>query len=227
MPATKCQHADKHQRAAISNLLLIIANVLLIALTGNIASGKSEVARIFSDLGATVIDADELARDVVEPGTPALSAVAARWGDRVLSRDGTLNRAALRAIVFADAAEREALNAIIHPEIKRRRDRLVAEARARGDRVVVSAIPLLYETGLEGDYDLVILVDAPDDLRLGRLMQRRGLSAAEAGRMMAAQMPASVKRAKADIVIDNDGDLKVLRRTVERVWRELTAGRSG
>ena len=201
--------------------------VLLIGLTGNIASGKSEVARIFSDLGATVIDADELAREVVEPGTPALTAVVARWGERVLNRNGTLNRAALRAIVFADAAEREALNAIIHPEVKRRRDQLVAEARARGDRVVVSAIPLLYETGLEGEYDQVILVDAPDDVRLGRLMHRRGLSAAEAGRMMAAQMPASAKRAKANIVIDNDGDLKVLRRTVERVWHELTAGQSG
>ena len=197
--------------------------MLLIGLTGNIASGKSEVARIFSDLGATVIDADELAREVVEPGTPALAAVVARWGDKVLNRDGTLNRAALRAVVFADPAEREALNAIIHPEVKRRRDQLVAEARARGDRVVVSAIPLLYETGLEADFDQVILVDAPDKVRLGRLVHHRGLSAAEAGRMMAAQMPASAKRAKANIVIDNDGDLKMLRRAVERAWHRLTA----
>ena len=196
--------------------------VLLIALTGNIASGKTEVARIFADLGATVIDADELAREAVTPGTPALAAIAARWGDRMLNPDGTLNRGALRSIVFSSEGDRQALNAIVHPEVKRLRDQLVDEARARGDAVVVAAIPLLFETGLEKEYDRVILVDAPDDLRLARLMHRRGLPAAEAGRMMSAQMPASAKRQRAHVVIENENDLKALRRAVERVWHDLT-----
>jgi dephospho-CoA kinase len=197
--------------------------MLLIALTGNIASGKSEVARIFADLGATVIDADDLARDVVVPGSPALEAIVSRWGKRVLHGDGSLNRAALRSIIFSSDAERQALNAIVHPEVKRLRDGLVDEARARGDAIVVAAIPLLYEVGLEQEYDRVVLVDAPDDVRLSRLVHRRGLSAAEARRMMDAQMPASAKRARADVVIENENDLKALRRAVERVWKDLTA----
>jgi dephospho-CoA kinase len=195
--------------------------MLLIGLTGNIASGKSEVARIFADLGATVIDADELARDVVNPGTPALDAIVTRWGTRVLNPDGTLNRAALRSIVFANEIDRGDLNAIVHPEVKRLRDQLTEEARARGDAVVVAAIPLLYEAGLEGDYDRVILVDAPDDVRLSRLIHRRGLRVEDARRMMDAQMPASAKRHRADLVIDNAGDLMALRRAVEHVWQSL------
>ena len=197
--------------------------MLLIGLTGNIASGKTEVARIFADLGATVIDADELAREAVSPGTPALAAIGAHWGDRVLNPDGSLNRAAMRAVAFSNEVDREALNAIVHPAVKQLRDQLVEEARRRGDAVVVAAIPLLYEAGLERDYDRIILVDAPDDVRLSRLVHRRAIGAVEAQRMMAAQMPAAMKRARADVVIENESDLKALRRTVERVWRELTA----
>ncbi|HEX6942875.1 MAG TPA: dephospho-CoA kinase [Gemmatimonadaceae bacterium] len=196
--------------------------MLLIGLTGNIASGKTEVARIFADLGATVIDADELAREAVRPGTPALAAIGAQWGERVLNPDGSLNRAAMRAVAFSNEADRKALNAIVHPAVKELRDQLVEEARRRGDAVVVAAIPLLYEAGLERDYDRVVLVDAPDDVRLSRLVHGRGIGADEARRMMAAQMPAAMKRARADIVIANESDLKALRRSVERVWRELT-----
>lgn len=196
--------------------------MLLIGLTGNIASGKTEVARIFADLGATVIDADELAREAVSPGTPALAAIAAHWGERVLNPDGSLNRAAMRAVAFSNEVDRKTLNAIVHPAVKQLRDQLVEEARRRGDPVVVAAIPLLYEAGLERDYDRVILVDAPDDIRLSRLVRRRGIGAVEAQRMMAAQMPAATKRARADVVIENESDLKALRRSVERVWRELT-----
>jgi dephospho-CoA kinase len=196
--------------------------VLLIGLTGNIASGKTEVARILADLGATVIDADELARDVVRPGTAALAAIVSRWGEGMLHPDGTLNRAALRAIVFSSEADRLELNRIVHPEVKGLRDQLVEEAKARGDVAVVAAIPLLFEVGLEREYDRVILVDAPEDVRLSRLVRRRGISEAEARRMMAAQMPAASKRPRADIVIDNDADLKALRRSVERAWNELT-----
>jgi dephospho-CoA kinase len=197
--------------------------VLLIGLTGNIGSGKTEVARIFADLGATVIDADELSREAVRPGSPALAAITARWGDQVLNADGTLNRAAMRGIAFSNDRDREALNAIVHPAVKHLRDQLVDEARRRGDPVVVAAIPLLFEAGLEREYDRVILVDAPDDVRLSRLVRRRGLGAEVARRMMAAQMPASLKRARADIVIENQSDLKALRRAVERVWQDLTA----
>jgi dephospho-CoA kinase len=196
--------------------------VLLIGLTGNIASGKTEVARILADLGATVIDADELAREVVRPGTAALAAIVSRWGEGMLHPDGTLNRAALRAIVFSSEADRLELNRIVHPEVKRLRDQLVEEARARGDVALVAAIPLLFEVGLEREYDRVILVDAPEDVRLSRLVRRRAISEAEARRMMAAQMPAASKRPRADIVIDNDADLKALRRSVERAWNELT-----
>jgi dephospho-CoA kinase len=196
--------------------------LLLVALTGNIASGKSEVARIFEDLGATLIDADELAREAVRPGTKALAAIVARWGKRVLNADGTLNRGVLRSIVFADPNEREALNAIVHPEVGRRRQELVADARGRGDRVLVAAIPLLFEAGLERDFDRVILVDAPEEVRLSRLLQHRGIGLEEARRIMAAQMPAAAKRLRADIVIDNDSTLEELRGAVERVWAELT-----
>lgn len=195
--------------------------MLLIGLTGNIASGKSEVARIFADLGATVIDADELAREVVRPGTPALAAIVARWGKRVLTADGTLNRGALRSIVFSNEVDRSDLNAIVHPEVKRLRDQLTEEARARGDAVVIAAIPLLYETGLDQEYDRVILVDAPDEVRLSRLVHRRGLRPEDAQQMMDAQMPAAAKRDRADVLIENSGDLKTLRREVERVWHTL------
>ena len=196
--------------------------MLLIGLTGNIASGKSEVARIFADLGATVIDADELSREAVQPGSPALRRIVDRWGDRMLNADGTLNRSALRSVVFSNDEDRLALNRIVHPEVKRLRDLLINEARDRGDAVVVSAIPLLFEAGLEKEFDRIILVDAPDEERLSRLVNRRGLSDAEARRMMGTQLPASGKRSRAHFIIENDQDLKALRRGVEHVWRQLT-----
>ena len=177
---------------------------------------------MLADLGATLIDADELSREVVRPGTRALSAIVSRWGERVLNPDGTLNRGMLRSIVFADPSERKALNAIVHPEVGRRRSELVADARARGDTAVVAAIPLLFEAGLEREFDRVILVDAPDDVRLARLVEKRGLGAVEARRIMAAQIPSASKRRRADIIIDNDSTLQDLRKSVERVWAELT-----
>lgn len=195
--------------------------MLLTALTGNIASGKSEVARILAELGATVIDADDLAREVVQPGEPALDKIVKRWGAGVLRPDGTLDRAALRAIVFSDAAEREALNAIVHPQVRKRRDDLVSQARARGDAVVVAVIPLLFETGLERDFDRVILVDAPEDVREARLLKRSSIAASEARRMMEAQMPTKTKRSRSHYVIENDADLPALRRSVEKVWTDL------
>ena len=195
--------------------------MLLVGLTGNIAAGKSTVARLLAARGATLVDADLLAREAVRPGTPALAAIVGRWGPGVLSPDGALDRPALRARVFDDPAELEALNAIVHPEVGRLRDRALAEARARGDRLVVCDVPLLFERDLAGEFDVVVLVDAPRDLRLERLVHERGLREPEAMAMIAAQMPAELKRARADYVIDNDGPLPVLSDRVTEVWATL------
>lgn len=195
--------------------------MLSLALTGNIASGKSSVARLLAAHGVTIIDADVLAREAVAPGSPGLAAVVARFGTGVLTTDGALDRAALRAIVFADPSAREALNAIVHPEVGRRREQALAVARARGDRLVISDIPLLFEVGLEGAFDGVILVDAPEAEREARLVRDRGLPVAEARAMIAAQWPASRKRAGARWVVENDSTPAALAHRVEALWREL------
>ena len=195
--------------------------MLIVALTGNIASGKSSVARLLAARGARIVDADVLAREVVEPGSAALGEIAARWGKGVLLPNGRLDRAALRDIVFAAPAELEALNAIVHPRVELRRRELVAQARAEGERVVVCDIPLLFEQGMERSFDVVLLVDAPEALRRERLVATRGLSGDEADRMIAAQMPSAAKRERADIVIDNDTSLAELEQQVDEVWKEL------
>jgi dephospho-CoA kinase len=195
--------------------------MLLVGLTGNIAAGKSTVARLLAERGATLVDADVLAREAVRPGTPALAAIVARWGPGVLAPDGVLDRPALRARVFGDPAELEALNAVVHPEVARLRDAALAEARARGDRVVVCDVPLLFERDLAGDFDAVVLVDAPRDLRLERIVHDRGLREDEAMAMVAAQMPAELKRARADHVIENAGTREALAARVDEVWRAL------
>lgn len=195
--------------------------MLLVGLTGNIASGKSSVAQLLAQRGVTLIDADELARVAVRRGTPALEAIRTRWGDDVFAGDGTLDRAALRHRVFGNEEELEALNAIVHPEVARLRDERVAEARERGDRIVLCDIPLLFEKKLTEDFDLLILVDAPRPMRLERLVRDRGLEEADAMHMIAAQMPAELKRARADIIIDNTGTLDELARRVDEVWQRL------
>jgi len=195
--------------------------VILVGLTGNIASGKSTIARLLAAHGATIIDADALARRAVEPGSPALRAIVARWGNALLLDDGTLDRAALRRIVFANPAELEALNAMVHPEVRRLRDEDVAAARARDDRLVVCDIPLLYEQDMEREFARVILVHAPEDVRLERLMRDRGLSRDDAMLMIVAQMPAELKRARADLVVENASTLEALEARVNEVWRTL------
>jgi len=184
--------------------------VRTIGLTGNIAAGKSAVAERLRAHGFTVIDADALAREVVAPGTPALEAIVARWGPGVVQADGTLDRGALRSIVFADPAERTALEAITHPAIERLRSARVAEAAARGETLVILDIPLLFEAGLTESVDRILLVDAPVAVRRARLLRDRGLSAAEAEAMIAAQRPAEAKRARADWILENDGSLAAL-----------------
>jgi dephospho-CoA kinase len=195
--------------------------MILIGLTGNIASGKSEVAKMLADRGATVIDADVLAREAVEPDTQALKDIVKRWGKDVLKSDGSLDRGALRQIVFADQSELDALNRIVHPGVTRLRDREIAQARERGDQIVVCVIPLLFERNLVEEFDAIVLVDAARPLRLERMVATRGLNEADAMNMIAAQMPAELKRARADYVIENNGSIHDLERDVDALWSSL------
>ena len=195
--------------------------MIRIGLTGNIASGKSEIARMLADRGATVIDADLLAREAVQPETQALKDIVKRWGKDVLKKDGSLDRAALRQIVFADQSELDALNRIVHPGVTRLRDREIALARERGDPIVVCVIPLLFERNIVEEFDAIVLVDAPRPLRLERLVASRGMEATDAMNMIASQMPAELKRARADFVIENNGSLQDLERDVDTLWSSL------
>jgi dephospho-CoA kinase len=197
--------------------------MLNVALTGNIAAGKSVVAELFRRWGATVLDADAIVREVQAPGGPVMRRIADRFGEAVVRPDGSLDRAGLRRIVMADAAAREALERIVHPAVYARRAELAAAAEARGDRIVVSDIPLLFESGDAEAFDAVVLVDAPEPVRLRRLTDHRGLGEAEAREMIRAQLPASVKRPRSHFVIDNDGDLAALERAASEVWRALVA----
>jgi len=195
--------------------------VLVVGLTGNIASGKSTVARLLSERGATIIDADVLARRTIDPGTPAHAEIIKRWGNAVVAADGGIDRDALRHIVFGAPDELEALNDIVHPHVRAMRDELVDQARARGDQIVVCDIPLLFERGLVDDFDRIVLVDAPRELRLDRLVNERKLSHADAMEMIAAQMPSELKRARANYVIENISTLQALSDRVEVIWLAL------
>ena len=197
--------------------------MLLVGLTGNIGSGKSTVAQLLSERGATIIDADVLARRAVEAGTPGHRAIVERWGTSILGADGSLDRGALRRIVFTEQAELEQLNSIVHPAVERMRGVLVEQARQRGDHLVVCDIPLLFERRMTDDFDRIVLVDAPRPVRLERLVRERGLRETEAMDMIVAQMPAELKRARADHVIDNEGTLGQLDARVAEVWAALQA----
>ena len=157
----------------------------------------------------------------MEHGTAAYRAIAERWGTSILGLDGLIDRAALRRIVFGDHHELEQLNAIVHPEVERMRVALVEQARQRGDRIVVCDIPLLFERNMTALFDRIILVDAPRPTRLERLVRERGLRETEAMDMIVAQMPAELKRARADFVIDNDATLTQLDQRVAEVWSAL------
>ncbi len=197
--------------------------MLNVALTGNIAAGKSAVAELFRRWGATLIDADRLAREAQRPGSEVLQAIAARFGQDLILSDGQLDRAALRGKVMADDAALSALNAIVHPAVRRRRDLLHTEAASRGDLIVINDIPLLFEAADPAAFDLVVLVDAPLAVRRQRLVELRHLSTEDADRMLEAQLPAPEKRARSDFIIDNDADLSTLKRQVHAVWRALRA----
>ena len=197
--------------------------MLIVGLTGNIAAGKSAVAARLAAHGVPVGDADRLAREAVAPGSPALAAIVARWGPSVRLPDGTLDRGALRRIVFADPAERRALDAIVHPEVARRREAAVAALRARGDRLIVCDIPLLFEAHLEDTVDHIVLVDAPVALRRERLLRDRGLAPGDADAMIAAQRPSEEKRARSQDVIDNTGTRAELDAAVDALHDRLLA----
>ena len=200
--------------------------MLNVALTGNIAAGKSEVVRHFAEWGATIIDADQLAREAQEPGTEVLRAIVQRFGREILAADGTLDRAALRGRVMGDEEALAALNGIVHPAVRRARDQLLAAAKARGDAIVINDIPLLFEAADPAAFDVVLLVDAPEGVRRERLLNERGLSPDDADRMLRAQIPSDVKRARADLVIDNAGTREELEAAARAAWEELARRRS-
>jgi dephospho-CoA kinase len=191
--------------------------VLRIGLTGGIGSGKSTVAGLLAARGAQVVDADRIAREVVEPGTPGLEAIVAAFGPGVLTPEGALDRPALAAVVFADPEARRRLDGIVHPLVRARATELVAAAPP--DAVVVQDVPLLVETGQAGAYDLVLVVEADTDTRVRRLVGR-GLSEDDARARISAQATDEQRRAVADVVLDNSGTVEALEAQVERFWSE-------
>ncbi|KIL41688.1 dephospho-CoA kinase [Gordoniibacillus kamchatkensis] len=193
-----------------------------IGLTGGIACGKSTVATMLEQRGAIVIDADQIAREVVLPGMPALGRIAERFGPAVLAPDGTLDRKRLGAIVFSDEAARRDLEAILHPPIRAlMRERKEHFELASPDKLVVLDIPLLYESKLEPMVSRVMVVYCPRKVQLERLVQRDKLTAEQAEARLAAQLPIEDKRRMADIVIDNSGTLEHTQRQVDTFWSSL------
>jgi len=199
-------------------------HVLRIGLTGGIGSGKSTVSRLLAERGAVIVDADVIAREVVEPGTPGLAAVVDAFGPGILAADGSLDRPALAAVVFADPEARRQLDAIVHPLVRARATEVASAAPP--DAVVVNDVPLLVETGQAGAYDLVLVVEADPETRVARLVQR-GLTAEDARARMAAQATDEQRCAVADVVLDNSGTEDELAAQVDRLWRERLAPAPG
>ncbi|MEU9183419.1 dephospho-CoA kinase [Streptomyces sp. NPDC048484] len=193
--------------------------MLKVGLTGGIGAGKSEVSRLLVEHGAVLIDADRIAREVVAPGTPGLTAVVEAFGEDVLAADGTLDRPKLGRLVFADADRLAVLNSIVHPLVGARSREL--EEAASTDSVVVHDVPLLAENGLARLYDLVIVVDVSPETQLDRLVRLRGMTEVDARARMAAQATREKRREIADVVIDNDVPLEALRQCVREVWADL------
>ena len=190
-----------------------------VGLTGGVASGKSTVSAMLAELGAVVIDADLLAREVVAPGTDGLAEVVAAFGPEVIAADGALDRPAVGAIVFADAAKRRVLEGIIHPRVRARAAEI--EAAAPAGAVVVHDIPLLAETGQAGSFDAVVVVDVPVDTQVERMVSLRGMSREEAESRVAAQATREERLAVATHVVDNTGSLEELRARVDAVYADL------
>jgi dephospho-CoA kinase len=220
--------------------------MLKVGLTGGIGAGKSEVSRLLDEYGAVIVDADKIAREVVEPGTPGLAAVVAEFGEEILAPDGTLDRPKLGSLVFADTERLAALNAIVHPLVGERSAELERQAQEAaqaeqaqqaaaaesaqgqgGGAVIVHDVPLRAENGLAPLYDLVLVVDASPETQMDRLVRLRGMTEGEAAARMAAQATRRERLAVSDIVIKNDGPLEELQARVREVWyalRERAAG---
>lgn len=195
--------------------------MLKVGLTGGIGSGKSAVSAALAGYGAVVVDADAIAREVVEPGTPGLSEIIAEFGEGVLTPDGRLDRPRLGELVFADEARLARLNAIVHPKVGERSGRLMEEAVASDAEVVVYDVPLLVENGLESLYDVVVVVDTPDEVRVERVSGDRGMPREQVRARMAAQADRETRLAAADFVVDNSGTREDLSGRVAELWREL------
>ena len=196
----------------------------VVGLTGGICTGKSTVSALLRGMGVTVIDADEATRAVQAPGGEGLARLVGEFGPGILTAGGELDRPRLAAVAFSDPEARRRLNAIVHPLVRRWMGERQREAAERGDPVVVLDIPLLYESRGDAGFDTVILVYAPEEVQVRRLVEQRGMSEREARDRIAAQLPIEEKRRRAPHVIDNTGSLDDLRRAVERTWRTISAG---
>lgn len=190
--------------------------MLKVGLTGGIAAGKSLVARTLAGCGAVLVDADALAREVVEPGTDGLAAVVDAFGPQVLAADGTLDRAALAAIVFGNEEKRATLNSIVHPLVRARAAELAAQVPEDG--ILVQDIPLLVETGQAGNFDFVLVVEAPEEERLARMVRDRGMTPEDARARIAAQATAEQRAAVADVVLENTATPEDLVEAVRGLW---------
>jgi dephospho-CoA kinase len=202
--------------------------MLRIALTGNIGAGKSTVSALFHAWGATIIDADQLVREVQKVGSPTLAAMAARFGPDILKKNGSLNRARVRDIILADPGARKDLEAMVHPVVNELRLAKEAAARKRGVKTLVHEIPLLFEAMNPAEFDRVVLVDAPEELRFTRVRLSRNLPEAQVRALLAAQMPSAEKRKwvggnppRPVLIIDNDGTTVELEAKTRKVWEEL------
>lgn len=196
--------------------------MLLVGLTGGIASGKTLVTDYFKALGALIIDADLLAREVVVPGSPGLAALSAHFGPGILADDGTLDRAALRRIVFADPVELEFLDNTLHPLIRQLSDERIAAAREQGYPYVIYAVPLLLETGQHERFDRIVVIDVPESVQLQRLLSRDDSTETEAKAILAAQTNRERRLAIADDIIDNAGSKAETRKQVSELHRQYS-----
>jgi len=196
---------------------------MIVALTGNVAAGKSTVSALFRSWGAGIVDADQVVRDLQRPGTEVHRRIAERFGQAILTPTGEIDRPALRRLILDDTRARSDLEAIVHPAVRAQRETLVAAARAAGARIIVADIPLLFEAADPKEFDAVVLVDAPEATRLQRLVNMRGLPGEDARRLIDAQLPSDAKRKQSDFVIDNDGDRTLLERRAKDVWLALEA----